>query len=492
MIRLPASHFHCLTSVTLACALSAIGCAVGPNHEPPAVKAPAAHRGDPEPQVSSFADLPWWEVYRDPALFGLLKEATEQSLDLRIALARVEMARQAHRAAAWSLAPTIGVKGGVGDALGSLEVPGVYPPMQTSSSWGAGPYASWEPDVWGRLRRSTQVAKHSLEAADEDRRGVYIALIGDVAETYFSLIAADLQKEYAVRAVATRRQTLSLFETRSLGGVGNDLEVTRARASVSQAESLLANADLAIATREHLISFLLARIPGAIERQSSIAALDAPPSVPAGLPSTLLERRPDIRAAEKRLLAANAQIGAKVANYFPKFHLTAFLGVASPDLTDASFVRGGAGLFDWTLPFLGGERLRAEHKAAVAQWEEATAYYERTVLNAFREVADALAGIRALAVRRTALDAQVTALEDAEALAIQRYQGGVANYLDVLTTQEDLLVTQLTIADVRGQEQASIARLYRTLGGGWPLPDDDNDNDDDDHKQPADTTGSSK
>lgn len=482
MTRFFASNPRWLTGATLAVALAAAGCAVGPNHKAPEVKSPQSHRGDKAPSATSLADLPWWEVYQDPALFALIKEATEQSIDLRIALARVEMARQAHRAAAWALAPTIGVKGGVGDSLGTLDVPTMYPPVQTSSAWGAGAYASWEPDVWGRLRRTKEAALYSFEAADEDRRGVYITLVGDVAESYFSLIAADLQKQYAVEAVATRRQTLNLFETRSLGGVGNDLEVTRARASVSQAESVVAITDLNIATRENLISFLLARIPGDVERQSSIDALDAPPSVPAGLPSTLLERRPDIRTAEKLLLAANAQIGAKVANYFPKFQLTAFMGVASPDLTEASFVRGGAGLFDWTLPFLGGERIRAEHKIAIAQWEAATATYEQTVLRAFREVADALASIHALAVRRTALDAQLTALEDAEDLAVQRYQGGVANYLDVLTTQEQLLVTQLAIAEVRGQEQAAISRLYRSLGGGWPLPDEDEEKQGDEAK----------
>lgn len=462
-----------LTGGALVIALASAGCAIGPNHEAPKVKTPEAHRGDKQATATSLADLPWWEVYQDPALFALIKEATEQSLDLRIALARVEAARQAHRAAAWSLAPTLGVQAGVGDSLGSLDVPGMYPPVQTTGAWGAGAYASWEPDVWGRLRRLTEVALHSLEATEEDRRGVYVALVGDVAESYFSLIAADLQRTYAEEAVGTRRQTLNLFETRSLGGVGNDLEVTRARASVSQAESVLAITDLNIATRENALSFLLARIPGAVERQSSIDALQAPPSVPAGLPSTLLQRRPDIRAAEKRLLAANAQIGAELADYFPKFELTAFMGVASPDLTESSFVRGGAGLFNWTLPFLGGERIRAEHKAAIANWQAATAGYERTVLGAFREVADSLASIRAFSMRRIALDAQLTSLEDAEDLAIQRYQGGVANYLDVLTTQEQLLITQLAIADIRGQEQAAISRLYRTLGGGWPLPDED-------------------
>jgi len=482
MIRSFALNTRWLGAGTLSLALAAVGCAVGPNHKAPEIKSPESHRGDQQSTATSLADLPWWEVYRDPALFALIKEATEKSLDLRIALSRVEIARQAHRAQIWALAPTIGVQGGVGDSLGSLDVPSLYPPVQTTGTWGAGVGASWEPDVWGRLRRLTQVAKHNLEAAEEDRRGVYIALVGDVAEFYFSLVAADLQKSYAEEAVATRRQTLNLFEARSLGGVGNDLEVSRARAAVSQAESTLAAADLAIARGENAISLFLARIPGKIERQSSIDALKAAPSVPSGLPSTLLQRRPDIRSAEKQLLAANAQIGVKLAEYFPKFKLTAFMGVASPDLTEASFVRGGAGLFSWKLPFLGGESVRAEHKAAIAYWELTTAAYERTVLSAFREVADSLANIHALTVRRVALDAQLTSLEDAEELAIQRYQGGVANYLDVLTTQEQLLITQLSIADVRGQEQAAVARLYRNLGGGWPLPDEDEEDEKKDQK----------
>jgi multidrug efflux system outer membrane protein len=480
MIRQSSPTPRWLTGSIVLAATLAAGCAVGPNHEAPEVKAPTAHRGDKQASATSLADLPWWEVYRDPALFALLKEATEKSIDLRIALARVEIARQAHRAQVWQLAPTFGISGGVGDHLGQSSVPSVYPPVQTTGAWGMGATASWEPDVWGRLRRLTQVQLHSLEAAEEDRRGVYITLVGDVAELYFNLIATDLQKTYAEEAVATRRETLQLFESRSLGGVGNDLEVTRARAALNSAEASLAQVDFAIAQGENGLSLLLARIPGDIERQSSIEALGAPPEVPAGMPSTLLKRRPDIRAAEKRLLAANAQIGAELADYFPSFQLTGFMGVASPDLSEASFVRGGAGLFNWTVPFLGGERVQAEHKAAIARWEEATAQYERTVLNAFREVADSLASIHALRARRLALDTQLTSLEDAERLSVERYQGGVANYLDILTAQEELLTTQLSIALVKGQEQSAVARLYRNLGGGWVLPPEDDEEDKDD------------
>lgn len=463
--------------VAIALLASVSGCAVGPNHEAPEIATPEAHRGEAKASPQSLADLPWWEVYDDPALFSLLKEATEKSYDLRIALARVEMARQAHRAAVWALAPTLGVSGGVGDAVGSSTIPGIYPPQSANGNFGLSGVASWEPDVWGRLRRIREGALREMEATDEDRRGVYVALVGDVAELYFALSRVEAQKEYAKRAVDTRRDTLTLFETRSGGGVGSELDVARARASLEQAEAAVAELDLALATNENALSFLLARMPGTIPRATALDALRSPPNVPAGLPSTLLQRRPDIRAAEKRLLAANAQIGAEMADFFPKFELTGYLGVASPDLSVADSVRGGAALFNWTLPFLGGERVRAEYDAAIANWKGATAYYERTAVNAFREVADALAAIQTLAKRRAALAKQTSALEQAERLSVDRYRGGVANYLDVLTTQEQLLIVQLSLADVKSKELSAVARLYRVLGGGWPIPDEENDED---------------
>lgn len=448
------------------------GCAVGPNHKAPEVKAPEAHRASPKDDKKPFQDLPWWKVYRDPGLVSLLKEATEKSFDLRVALARVEAYREAHRAAVWALAPTLGVRGGLGDAVGSPTVPGIYPPVEMGGNYGFGVGASWEPDVWGRLRRLSDVALHSYEAADEDRRGVYVALVGDVAELYFYLGALDLQKEAADKAVIARRETYELFRQRSAGGVGNDLEVARARAALAQAEAAFAQIDQLERTTENSLSFLLARLPGPIDRTSARAALDAPPSVPAGLPSTLLKRRPDVRAAEKRLLAANAQIGAEMADFFPKFELTAFLGLMSPDLSEAQSIRGGAGLFSWTLPFLGGESVRAEHRAAKANFRASAALYERTAYQAFREVADALVAVQALAARRKALDEQLAALEMGETLAMDRYRGGVANYLEVLTVQEQVFLAALEASDVKGKQLGAVARLYRVLGGGWPLDED--------------------
>ncbi len=460
--------------------LLALGCAVGPNKKAPEMAAPESHRGDKHPQKEnekdpSFGDLPWWEVYQDPTLFELLKTATESSFDLRIALARVEIARQAHRAAAWSLAPTLGVNGGVGDSLGNPGIPGVYPPQSAAGTFGVAAGASWEPDVWGRLRRITEVAHYNMEAADEDRRGVYIALVGDVAELYFDLVTLDLQQKYAQRAVETRGETLELFSQRASGGVGSDLEVARARASLKEAEAAIKQIALSTARAENALSYLLARAPGPVSGRTSLASLRKPPEVPAGLPSTLLKRRPDIRSAEKRLLAANATVGVEKADFFPKFTLTGFLGASSPDLQEAQMIRGGAGLFSWTLPFLGGERIRADYEAAKAAWRGATADYERTVINAFREVADALAAIENLRTRRDAVRQQVEALEAAERLAVDRYRGGVANYLDVLTVQEQMLAAQLDLSAVTGQELQAVSRLYRNLGGGWPLPDEEDD-----------------
>jgi len=458
-------------------ALTTFGCAVGPNHKAPEIKTPEHFKDERTPSEKSFADLPWWEVHRDPTLFALIREATEGAYDLRIAMARVEIARQAHRAAVWALWPTLGVQAGVGDAIGTLDVPSVYPPQNLSGNFALGVGASWEPDVWGRLRRLAGAAKHEFQATDEDRRGVYIALVGDVAQLYFSLLSLDLQKDFAQQARVAREETLHLFEARSGGGVSNELEVSRARASLKQVEASLTVIGLGIGTTENALSYLLARLPSPIKRGVSLDALQFLPSIPSGLPSTLLRRRPDVRSAEKILLAQNDKIGAELADFFPKFQLTGYLGVATPNLKDASFVRGGVGLLNWTLPFLGGERTRAEYAAAKAAWEGSVVAYERAVGNAFREVANSLIAVSMLGERRTALDAQLAAASDAERHALERYRGGVADYLDVLTAQEQKLAVQLEVAEVMGRQHSAVAQLYRALGGGWPLPDEDKDDD---------------
>lgn len=463
-----------MTGVALG-GLITLGCAVGPNKKAPDIKTPEEYRDERAPGEKSFAELPWWEVHRDPTLFALLREATEKAYDLRVAMARVEIARQAHRAAVWALWPTIGVQAGVGDAIGTIDVPSLYPPQNMNSNFAVGAGASWEPDVWGRLRRLAGAAKHEFKATDEDRRGVYITLVGDVAQLYFSLLSLDLQREFAQQAIAARTETLHLFESRAGGGVSNELEVERARASLKQVEASLTIITLNIGTTQNALSYLLARLPSPIKRGASLDALQFLPEIPAGLPSTLLRRRPDVRSAEQILLAQNDKIGAELADFFPKFQLTGYLGVATPDLKDASFVRGGVGMLNWTLPFLGGERNRAEYAAAKAAWEGAKANYERAVGNAFREVANALITVSTLTDRRTAVDAQLAAANAAERHALERYRGGVADYLDVLTAQEQKLAVQLDVADVMGRQHSAVAQLYRALGGGWPLPDEDDD-----------------
>lgn len=464
-----------LSCLALLGCIALTGCAVGPNKKAPEIKAPEQYKGERAPTKKSFAELPWWEVHRDPTLFALLREATDKAYDLRIAMARVEIARQAHRAAVWALWPTLGVQAGVGDAVGTIDVPSIYPPPDMSGNFAVGAGASWEPDVWGRLRRLAGAAKYEFQAADEDRRGVYIVLVSDVAQSYFSLLSLDLQQEFARQAAVAREETLHLFEARAGGGVSNELEVSRARASLKQVEAALTTIALNIGMTENTISYLLARLPTTIQRGTSLDALQFLPSIPAGIPSTLLRRRPDVRSAEKVLLAQNDKIGAELADFFPKFQLTGYLGVATPDLKDASFVRGGVGLLNWTLPFLGGERNRAEYAAAKAAWEGAKAAYERAVGNAFRDVANALITVSTLGDRRAALDAQLAAATDAERHAIDRYRGGVADYLDVLTAQEQKLVVQLEVAEVMGRQHSAVAQLYRALGGGWPLPEEDDE-----------------
>ncbi len=455
--------------VLIGLALASPACAVGPTYTPTPVTTPPDFAGAPPQGDRRALERPWWEVFRDPTLLALIREATSSAFDLRIAMSRVEIARQSYRSAVWTLAPTVGGTAGAGAARGQPSIPSFYPPLDTPGNFGAFATASWEVDVWGRIRRIAEEAEYEYRATDEDRRGVYITLIGDVAERYFDLLALDRQLAYLEGAVETRRQTVELFRTRSVGGVGNALEVARAEADLRDASWQRYDVAIAIASTEYTLSYLIGRPPGPIARPGADDPWPELPEVPSGLPSELLNRRPDIRAAAARVQSANARIGAEQADYLPSFDLTGYVGVVSDDLTQAAGVRGGSANLNWTLPFLGGERERAEVASAQAAWDLAVTSYQSTAINAFREVAEALVSVERLRQVVSEQAGVVGASEEAQRIALDRYTGGVANYLDVLTAQERLLSAQLAFANAQGRQRSAFARLYRVLGGGWPL-----------------------
>jgi multidrug efflux system outer membrane protein len=465
-------------SLGVMLAFGSSACAVGPNYERPNMKVPEAQRGQQATQ-ESFADLPWWKAFRDPALARYLKESLTNAFDVRVAMARVEQARAQAKAAMWAFFPTISGTVGFGGGKGIPGVPTLLPAASLNGIFGVGAAASWEADVWGRLRRQKEAADAFAQAADEDRRGVYVALVGDVASSYLQLRTNDLKLEIVQAAIVKREETATFFEQRLQGGMSNDLEVARARSNVADAHAQAAGFRQAIWQSENLLSLLLARGPSALERGAALDALALTPEVPAGLPSTLLARRPDLRSAEAQLHAVTAIVGIRIGDVLPKLALTGYGGMASSALKNigdhtAGVYRGFAGL-DIPLPILGGAAQLNAIDAAKAQVKEVAALYEKAFFNALREVSDALNAIEQLKVAREQRDLQVASLRRAEDVAILRYKGGVSTYLEVVTAQEQRLLAELTLADTKGQQHLAVVQLYRALGGGWHMKENKDD-----------------
>jgi NodT family efflux transporter outer membrane factor (OMF) lipoprotein len=461
-----------LALVTLI-TLTAAGCALGPRYKRPDVAVPDAHRGAAAAagNPASLADRDWQSLFADPALTALVTTALQQNFDLRIAAERVQQARAIARIRRSERFPTIGATAGVVTAGASRE--GATPVPDGAGrdvTYGeAGIELGWELDVWGRLRSQETAARARYLASEEARRAVVTILIGDVMERYLSLRALDLELDIARRTTEAATEGLRLTRARQERGIGNNLDVRQAEQLLYTARGQVAAAERAIAQQEHALSLLLGHAPGDIDRGRPLEALAAPPDVPAGLPSSLLERRPDIRQAEQELIAANAEIGAARAEYFPRISLTGLLGVQSRSLS--GLISGGAGLWSAGLgaaaPIFNAGRTGANVRYAESVQRELVVRYQRVIHVALRDVADALAGYRHTSEQRTEQQRLVEALDAAVRLSRQRYEGGVDNYLQVLDAQRGLFQGELDLARLKQQELAAIVQLYRALGGGW-------------------------
>jgi NodT family efflux transporter outer membrane factor (OMF) lipoprotein len=464
-----------LLLVTLI-ALTSAGCALGPRYQRPDVAVPDAFRGaapaaTPAAAADSLADLEWSKLFDDPALTALVTTALQQNFDLRIAAERVQQARAVARIRRSDRFPTVGASAGVVTAGASRK--GATPVPEGADrdvTYGeAGVDVTWELDLWGRLRSLEDAARARYLASEEARRAVVTILIGDVMERYLALRALDLELDIAKRTAEVATEGLRLTRARQERGIGNNLDVRQAEQLLYIARGQVAAADRAIAQQEHALSLLLGRAPGGIDRGRALETLTVPPQVPAGLPSSLLERRHDIRQTEQELIAANAEIGAARAEYFPRISLTGVLGVQSRTLS--GLVSGGAGLWSAGLgaaaPIFNAGRTRANVRYTEAVQRELVVRYQQAIHVALRDVADALAGYRKTADQRTEQQHLVEALAAASRLSRQRYEGGVDNYLQVLDAQRNLFQGELDLARLRQQELASIVQLYRALGGGW-------------------------
>jgi len=447
-------------------------CAVGPNYTRPELPTPPAHRFfEGEEQAQSIADTPWWEVAKDPQLQALIREAIAHNLDLRTATARVAEARAQYGIARSFLFPEVGVAGGYSAQQVSRlsEPPQGTAAGKTYQNWSAGFPISWEIDLFGRIRREKEAAFAAYLATEEGRRAAVITLVADVASTYLYLRELDLQLGVARRTVQTNEETVRFYETRLKGGVSNRLEVDRAVANRSRTATIIPQLEQQIGVAENALSLLLGRPPGPIERGQALTDQHVPPGVPAGLPASLLERRPDVLAAEQLLVASNANVGAAKALFFPTISLTGILGTLSGDFSnllkaDANLWQVSPSLF---APIFQGGRIRRNYDAAKARYEQAAAQYQKAALNSYREVANALVSVKKLGEARLELEDGVEALTDAAALARSRYDTGLANYLEILNADQQLFDQELQLAQVRGEEMRAFVELYRALGGGW-------------------------
>jgi multidrug efflux system outer membrane protein len=464
-------HVRRLATTLFAPALLA-SCMLGPDYRRPEVPVPEAWRsGASSAQPASLANLSWWELFQDEELRSLIAAALEANKDLQVAVARVDQAWARLGVVRADQLPRID-----GNARYSRERlsevstiplgPGEDP---VTDFFALGADSSFELDVWGRLRRSSEAARAELLASEATRHTVVLTLVSDVAGSYLALRELDLELDITRRAVAARRQTLGIVRERFESGLTTALDLRQAEADLATTEAGIPDLERAIVETEDRLSLLLGRNPGEIRRGRSLPEQAFPPSVPAGLPSALLDRRPDIRAAEEGLTAANARIGVAKAAFFPQIELTGAFGVESVALSD--LFSGPARAWQFgprvTVPIFHGGRNVANLELAEAIEREALARYEQSIQQAFRETEDALIAHakarEALASQREAVSASRQALGVAET----RYASGLTTYLNVLDSQRTLLAAEIAESRTLLAQAAAVVRLYRALGGGW-------------------------
>jgi multidrug efflux system outer membrane protein len=459
-------------SGTLAFALFLAGCTVGPDYQRPAIVIPENYRGlQGTPTPDSLADIPWWEIFKDPVIQELTREALRNNYDLRTAAARVEEARAQIGVARSSLYPQLSLNGGgsAEQVSRASDPPESFGANRNFQNWLAGFSMVWEIDVFGRIRRGAEAASAVYFASEMDRRGVYITLVADVAQFYFELRELDLELEIARRTLKLNDDTVKFYTSRYDTGVSNRLEVEQAIANRSRTAAVIPFLERRIAIQENLINFLLGRNPGPIPRGAVLSDQYYPPAIPAGLPSALLERRPDVQSAEQLLVASNANIGAAKALFFPNFSLNATAGSVSHDFSNIADKRAAiwsvsGGFFQ---SIFQGWRLLSNYEATIARFDQALAQYEKAAQNGFREVADALVTIDKLREERVEKEAQVMALQNSSRLSRLRYDAGFSNYLEVLIADQQLFDAEIELARTRGAQLNGVVQLYRALGGGW-------------------------
>jgi multidrug efflux system outer membrane protein len=467
---------HRTMAISMA-ALVLTSCTVGPNYRRPSVQVPQTFHAPqplPDAEAASFADLPWWRVFRDEELQRLIKTALEQNYDLRDAVARVETEQAKLGITRSDQFPQVSASGDVNltrlSRNGAFPLPPDLVPSQ-NRNWGQAQLnlLSFELDLWGRLRRATEAARANLLSAEENRKAVITSLVSDVATQYFTLRELDAQLEIAKQTLSTRQESLALTTSRRNYGIATDLDLTQAEQLVDTADVTVSNLQQQIEQTENQITLLLGENPEGVVREGSFDENALPPAVPAGLPSTLLDRRPDIHAAEQNLIAANANIGVAKAAYFPQLSLSGILGGQSTQLSRLFSGPNSAWSFipQLSQPIFTAGLLRSTVRLAEAQRDSAVVQYQKTIQTAFTEVSTALIAHQRVQEARAKQEALVAVLEERQRLAYMRYQGGVDTQLNALDADRDLLQARLDLRQIRLNELISVVQLYKALGGGW-------------------------
>jgi len=452
-------------------ALLASGCTVGPNYKRPTVAVPGLYRGtvsmEAAPtQLAALGDQRWWDIFQDEQLRTLIRTAVVQNYDSRIAASRVLEARAQLGITRADQFPSVGAGAGISDTRNSQSK--FLPAFETSTGQ-VNLAVAWELDFWGKYRRATEAARANLIASEWARREVLSTLVANVAGAYFQLRALDLQLEISKRTLNSRQESLRLTRILADGGSTTLLDVRQAEQLVFTASAEIPVLEQEIEQQENFISILLGQNPGDIPRGHTLTEQRQPPEVPPGLPSSLLERRPDIQQAEAQLVAANAEIGVARAAYFPQISLNGAGGFQSSALT--SLFTGPAGAWSFgaslTQPIFTGGRLRSQVSLAEARQQTAVLSYQQSIQGAFRDVSDGLVAYRKTREFRTQQELLFRSAEDAARLSHMRYNGGVTGYLEVLTNETNAFSTELGLVQSQLNELLAVVRLYQALGGGW-------------------------
>jgi outer membrane protein, multidrug efflux system len=460
------------TAVVILLALVFTGCTVGPRYRRPPVDVPTAHRGIEQEnagktEAASIADQKWWELFQDQQLQQLIHTALEQNYDVRIAAARILEAQAQLGITRANQFP----QANAGTASNVVRNPAqpVLPVATNGSATQLSLSAAWELDFWGKFRRATEAARANLLASEWAKQQVISTLVSNVATAYFQLRELDLELAISQETLASRRDSLKLTQLLADHGSTSLLDVRQAEQLVYTAAEQIPDLERRIQQQENLLSTLIGKNPGEVARGLKLTEQPHLPQVPAGLPSALLERRPDIREAEEQLVAFNAQIGVAKAAYFPQITLTGDAGYQSAAL--GSLFTSPAGFFSFggslVQPLFAGGRIRSGVKLAEAQKEEAALTYKKTIQLAFQDVADSLIAYEKDQEFRQQQQLLTNAAEDAAHLSDIRYKGGATSYLEVLTNQTNYFSAQLNLAQSQLNELNALVQLYRSLGGGW-------------------------